>query len=812
VPLDPALREGLAHLGRTGRLVAAVVTPHIPPDEPKRSAAAALRLRGALDRMPAPAPGRLLAVDAVREYHTALHRLFAEALGFDGQGEPPATVGLVRDIARRMLLDDVLIPYDQHLGQIRHPPFYRGLRAGAEHRFAEWMTRGRLVPEGRRAQVGAVYRGLLDLVGQTIDSARADWGDSRYVWVPLQLALTPEEHDTQSEIDALVERITGIALEPGHDLIYTTDERFEPALQRSILQARDYHVLWVHDFAGRNPDHAPDTVSHQVVQAYLTALTAAAADFDRTGRMRTYILFMDQYYFGRSRSAWWLRLLADPLGHRFDLPGPNEELETAVRESQRRLREAVAQSAGLQAERRRRGERWLRGTVAVQVNITHPPDPSFRGPRAPGVLAPGLTDDVMRDHRKVAFADITERDPSRGIAILTGLGIGEHYARFQWLDRTLIVRGSAAVTLKSEARALLRSHGFGDGEIPRVLRPDSAPADLDRRVAALEAAGWRARVGIAMNIPGYGPKRATAAKAALYTLLPAGCTIVAADPQWLSRFWGGLLLGSAMRGCRVLLIGPGPANAPFSTGFVQYTLQRDLFHRLMIARDTLRRVIERSGGLLALGLFREGYGTDNVAAGVREVRDGLRRNPFLREVLPFDPGVWDLFEQADSVLAALGHTRPPDSASWYHPRFHLKTQFFGTADGLRSTLGRPEWRRFFERRIGERLRESPAGTDITLDHLAPLREYLDGRSAGDRDRQVLYLEVGSHNQDPRSFMLDGEELCLVAGEGALLAAGDMLLLSTAGVEWLDNRRELDRYFPAKPRTLVEASRSAEFIF
>jgi hypothetical protein len=197
---------------------------------------------------------------------------------------------------------------------------------------------------------------------------------------------------------------------------------------------------------------------------------------------------------------------------------------------------------------------------------------------------------------------------------------------------------------------------------------------------------------------------------------------------------------------------------------------------------------------------------------VREVRDGLRRNPFLREVLPFDQGVWDLFEGADSLLLALGHTGPADSALWYHPRFHLKTQFFGTSAGLRLTLGRPEWRRFFERRIGERLQESPAGTDITLDHLAPLREYLDGRSPEDRARQVLYLEVGSHNQDPRSFMLDGEELCLVAGESALIAAGDMLLLSTAGVEWLDNRLELDRYFPPKPRNMVEASRGAEFIF
>jgi hypothetical protein len=61
-------------------------------------------------------------------------------------------------------------------------------------------------------------------------------------------------------------------------------------------------------------------------------------------------------------------------------------------------------------------------------------------------------------------------------------------------------------------------------------------------------------------------------------------------------------------------------------------------------------------------------------------------------------------------------------------------------------------------------------------------------------------------------MLDGDELCLVAGESALLAAGDMLLLSTAGVEWLDGSAELDRYFPTQGDLLTDSVRAAEPIF
>jgi len=33
----------------------------------------------------------------------------------------------------------------------------------------------------------------------------------------------------------------------------------------------------------------------------------------------------------------------------------------------------------------------------------------------------------MRDHRKIAFRDISEQNPFAGGAILTGMGVGQHY-------------------------------------------------------------------------------------------------------------------------------------------------------------------------------------------------------------------------------------------------------------------------------------------------------------------------------------------------------------------------------------------------
>lgn len=801
IPQDAALELALARLREATLWTARVTVPFLAPGPPDRSDAEMRRLLAYLRTL---TPGTEPAsTQAVASYHETLDQAFAVALG--GPAERVAAA------ARRTLLDEVLIAYDRDLGRIRRPAVLAALRRRAATAFATWVETAGVPAERRRPVVGA-YERLLAAVQEAADTAERLWGDSRLVWLPLQYALRPAEHDTQAEVDRLIERLTGSPFERGNDIVYATDERFHAALQRSIAETREYHVLWVHDFAGRSPRGVSDTVAGRVVLTYLDALTAAAERYDWAGRVPLFLLFLDQYYYGRSRSSRWLALLQDPLGHRITLPARERAMQWAVRAAQARLRSAVAGSSRLQAARRRHGDRWLRRRFSVHVSVTHPPDPSFRGPRGRGILVSGMPDDIMRDHRKMAIADVTEADPTRGIAILTGLGVGEHYARFRWLDRTLVLRGPAAAALKREAHDLLLSQGVRERDIPAVLRAVPAPSDGERRVLELERRAWSARVAVALNATGYGAKHASAAKAALYTLMPAGCTIVAADPQWLSRFWAGTLLGTALRGCRVLVIGPARHNAPFSTSFVQSTLQRDLFLRLIWARATLAEPLRLGGGRVEIGLFRVGLGTYNVPGGVRGVRDGLRQNPFLREVLAFDPSVWDLFEHADSLILALGESAPIDSTSRYHPRFHLKTQFFASGPAVREALGRPEWRDFFVRRIGERLHESPAGTDITLHHLEPLRPYLDSRPAAGRERQVLYLELGSHNQDPRSFMLDGEALAVVAGDAALIAAGDMLLLAAVGTDWLHGQADLDRHFADPGNARTDAARAAEPLF
>jgi hypothetical protein len=811
---DSSLHQTLGRMREAARWIAHLIVPYFPAGSPEATLAEDSLLAQHLRRQESDLVDRHSVAAEIAIYYAELQHAFELVAGDGLSGQERVRFAqAATDTARRILLDEVLIPYDRDLGRIRRPPVLRALQSRAQLAFAGWLERtgGGLVPTDQHPAVLGVYETLLATVQEVADTMKKRWGDSRLIWLPLQYALRPEDHDTQSELDRLLERIAETEFLPAHDVVYTTDERFDDALINSILEAEDYHVLWIHDFVGRNPDGRPDSIAQKVtIEAYFRALGKAARAFDSTRKVPTFLIFHDQYYYKPNFGKRWLKLLQDPLGFRFRLPDHFRDVELAVRAAQDTLQAAVAASPALQAEANRRGQEWLRGLFAVHVSVTNPPDPSFRGPPIGRGLPYSIPDDVMRDHRKIAFADVTERDPSRGVAILTGLGVGEHYARFRWLDRTMVLRGPAALTLKQEARVLLLSQGFREEEIPRVLRPEPSLPDSRSRPSNPEANGWSPRAAIAMNATGYGPKHATAAKAALYTLMPRGSVMVATDPQWLSRFWGGMLLGSALRGCKVVIIGPGPDNAPFAGSFVQLSLQRELFLRLVQAREILREPILTSGGSLHVGLFRVGLGTYNVRAAVLAVRDGIGRYPFIREIMPFHRGVWELFEEAATLL---GGDEPTDTTAYYHPKFHLKTQFFGTSEAMRDVVGHPEWRQFFAQRIRERLEEGfPAGTYISLEKLMPLRPYLEGRSTEARESQALYLIVGSHNQDPRSFMLDGEALSVIAGEAALLGAGDMLLLSTVGVAWLDGPADVERELPSVGSFRAGVARAFEGLF
>jgi hypothetical protein len=488
-PEDPALVLALGNLEERGLWIARLTSPLIERDgEPEKAYASDLdTLKVRL------AAGRALAVEQ-REWHEALDAVFSMALGSPGrvttQGKTMALA------AREVLLDEVLLPYNALLGQRKAKKGLGIFAAAAHSAFARWLTLGQpgLADDRHRAAEFA-FQAVVDVVEDVRVFQEKRWEDSRLVWLPLQLGLQESDYDSQFEMDRLIERATGGRFTRGNQLNYVMNENFQLEFARSVLAARTYHVLWIHDYRGKNAAKQPDELGFtQTAEVYLRTLAEQVRRYDQTGVLPQYFIFLDQNYFEANGTRMWFRILEDPLHNHLSLPRGFELMEQRMAEIQQELRAAVAGSRLLQAELHQYGEKWLRNRIQVHINITNPVDPSFVGNHLAGIIP--VPDNVIRDHRKIAFYDITEEDPTEGQAMYTGMGIGEHYAGANWEDRAVIVKGPSALTVKNAARRLLEQQGFKPEEIPLPLRPLPMGANYERKADSVaDALNRFARAG-----------------------------------------------------------------------------------------------------------------------------------------------------------------------------------------------------------------------------------------------------------------------------------------------------------------------------
>ncbi len=554
--------------------------------------------------------------DALRAYHGALGRAFAAAAGNTTAG------AAITRRARAGVLRELLLPYDALFGQAKDDDL-TPLLSRTEASFARWVhDSSRAAPPVQAAAI-AVHARWLDILAGVHHDLRAPWKDARAIWLPIPLALTADQYDEQTEVDSLLARAVGRPFTDGNALTLLQSSDLTLAVARSIFAARDYHVLWTHDVTGRRAETRElDNVGYQVIaDVYFPALIAAVKRYDVTGRLPAYVILLDQYWYEPRDGRLWMSILERPLDASVSLPGDNAAREAHIRERQAELRAAVAASSRLQADAARSGgERWLKDVVKVHVNVTQPADFSFRSHRIVPPI-PFTTDNIMRDHRKIALYDLDEADPFRGGMFLMGIGIGEHFATATWEDRGYGIRGPAALEARAAIRRLLRANGFTDEQIPPQLREVTSTAAVEHRMNAGDYVGRALQVH---NEVGFGAKESSVARALLYDLALPGSVVIVPDPLWLSAEWAAMLAGAAARGARVHVIAPALKNAP-SPQAPLMAVSHDLMQRLLEMRDRLSEQIRGAGGELRVGLFAAQAHVDDAAGRRREVQEGLRR-------------------------------------------------------------------------------------------------------------------------------------------------------------------------------------------
>lgn len=751
--------------------------------------------------------------EEIRVYHETLDRAFSIALSGKAMkpGESTADGRRISAQARKDLLDDVLYPYNYLFGQLKKIDSLYGMIAVGQTEFARWLLTNEKLTDRQARRIFFVFQTLCDAMEENRAELRERWGDNRYVWLPLHYGLRPEDLDTQEELNEIIGRATKRDFTVGNRLWYIMNEEFQFEMARSVRLAEDYHVLWIHDVSGYNHEKEPDAVAYEQVRNYFLALIERVQAYDDTGKLPVYMILLDQHYFETNGGRLWIRLLEAPRDHNIDLPEKFADWEREIERLQAELRRAVEESLILQLEASQFGEKWLKNRIKVHVNITNPVDPSFYSLKMIGKMP--IPDNNMRDHRKIIFYDITEEDPYRGMAMFTGMGIGEHYVGSTWEDRAVMLQGPAALATKDAARHLLRIQGFENDEIPYPLRPLPKPKSYEEKVAAESGSlpeFVKSDIGILQlhNETGFTQKPLNAAKCVLYSLMPPGSVLKVPDSLWQSYVYASLMAGSALRGCRVLVIAPTLESAP-SDGGPQMARANGLMKRLVVFGNDMDDYIKDAGGILKVGLYAPRQGVGDIAGRMEQAVEG--RPSWMGRVYNFHPGVRAVAQNARAQLDSIGYRVRyiTEKDSLATPKLHLKANFFASGSAWDGLMSQPEWAGILKEYItylarqqgyyddddaeaARDVRAVPAG--LSRKAKAFFSSYMGGLSERERDEMILYLTVGSVNMDYRSQVMNGEVMIVLSGLKSMVGAIDFILL--AGLcEWMETPEQVDELLP-----------------
>jgi len=164
-------------------------------------------------------------------------------------------------------------------------------------------------------------------------------------------------------------------------------------------------------------------------------------------------------------------------------------------------------------------------------------------------------------------------------------------------------------------------------------------------------------------------------------------------------------------------------------------------------------------------------------------------------------------ENPDQMLGAVEHF-PSGAATQdtaVKPKLHLKSQFYASREFVEKILPLPQWNEVLLATLRARAKErvqflsggpadSLASREESFGQMAALAPYLRARTPAQRDAQVIYLSIGSQNQDDRSLMENGEVLAVISGDAALAGIADYVYL-VARATWLETQADLDRSVP-----------------
>lgn len=137
------------------------------------------------------------------------------------------------------------------------------------------------------------------------------------------------------------------------------------------------------------------------------------------------------------------------------------------------------------------------------------------------------------------------------------------------------------------------------------------------------------------------------------------------------------------------------------------------------------------------------------------------------------------------------------------PKLHFKTQFFGSFQALSSLLEVSGWGQLIRENILAKAKVLESDRNIGIKEVQAeiskknqtiVEEWYSSLSPEQHEKIIFYLTVGSHNQDYRSKIQDGEVIYVVSHLNSLIGYLDFIGL-IGRTTWVDTIEEMEELLP-----------------
>lgn len=228
----------------------------------------------------------------------------------------------------------------------------------------------------------------------------------------------------------------------------------------------------------------------------------------------------------------------------------------------------------------------------------------------------------------------------------------------------------------------------------------------------------------------------------------------------------------------------------------------------MIIQNQLSSEIEYAGGLFKVGIYNMDLDVGDNIGKIRALNSGIARSKVFQRIFPFAPSVVEMVAGMPEFLESQGF-RPnylSEDAARRKPKLHLKSQFFASETAIRTATPLEDWEPVVRKYIIARAKQATGRatgsyvdakelrTELAQDVAVLMASWRDRVSQDERDKAFVYLTVGSHNQDYRSLIMDGDDLVVVGHYWAWIAYLDFVSLM-AQTTWVTNQQQLEELLP-----------------